>query len=108
MKKLLLILTLIVSTVSAQTSVYYTAYKSYVYEKNSYQTEWNLFDSNSDVYIPISITNNIISITAKSSTTIRIDRSSIKNMSGYTNDKSDYYEGYFWMGYDIVLSLIHI
>ena len=100
-KLLLLLLTISVISVTAQTTTYLTAHKSLVFEKNNSQTDWKKVAFNSSVFIPISITNDILTVSAKNSITIKIDIESERKISGKTTD-NELYTGKIFDAWDFV------
>lgn len=103
MKKLFIVLLCLISFASkAQTTTYFTAVKTALYEKYSWESEYKYSRGNNDVSIPVSLTSTVISIQAEIATTLKIYPNTNKDFAGRTSGTNVAYKGTTWQAYDIV------
>lgn len=92
MKKILMMLIIISAalSVSAQETVYWTAYKTKVVRKYKWQLEWETVSTNYDTDISIAMTGNTLQINAERATVLVIDLSTKRTVNHETLDVLNY------------------
>lgn len=104
MKQLLLVLSLFAGLFASAQTDRYTAVRTALYEKNSWETSWTYKDGNDDVEIPVSITENVITIDSKLATSVKLFSGTSAPFSGTTTDGQRTFSGRTWKAYDITKS----